>query len=181
MRWIVFAALSAASVSAMAAGSVDLNLSNDTIEAKYQGPAGAADWTVGGLYNRDEKNWDLNLGVLATGDTGAGGSRIEGGVGGKVYTAHVADSDVGALALGGQVRWFPGNGSFAIGGYAFYAPKVVTFLDGTKFYDTGARAEVEVIRNSFVYVGYRWTRADLDNGSSPYVDKGGFAGVMVKF
>jgi hypothetical protein len=181
MRWIAFAVLVAASFSATA-GSVDVNLSNDTIEAKYQGPAsGAADWTFGGLYNRDQKDYALNIGVLATGDTSAGSSRFEGGVGGKLYTVHVADSSVAALALGGQVRWFPGNGSVALGGYAFFAPKVVTFLDGKQFYDTGLRAEVEVIRNSFVYVGYRWTRASLDNNTDPYVDTGGFAGLLVKF
>jgi len=180
MRWIVFAVLAASSFSATA-GSVDVNLSNDTIEAKYQGSVGAADWTFGGLYNRDEKNYALNIGVLATGDTGAGGSRIEGGVGGKLYTGRAADSDFAALTLGGQVRWFPGNTSFAIGGYAWYAPKVVSFLDATSFYDVGLRGEVEVIRNSFVYVGYRWTRTSLDNNTDPYIDKGGFAGVMVKF
>lgn len=180
MRWIVFAVLAAASFSAVA-GAIDVNLSNDTIEVKYDSAAGAADWTFGALYNRDEKNYAFNVGLLAAGDTGAGGSRIEGGVGGKVYTVHVADSDVAALALGGQVRWFPNNGSFAIGGYAFYAPKVVTFVDGKNFYDTGIRGEVEVIKNSFVYIGYRWTRAELDNGTSPYVDKGGFAGLQIKF
>jgi hypothetical protein len=180
MRWIVFAVLAAASFSVVA-GTLDINLSNDTIEAKYDSPAGAADWTFGGLYNRDEKNYALNIGLLAIGDSGAGGSRIEGGVGGKVYTVHVPDSDVVALALGGQVRWFPGNRSFAIGGYAFYAPKVVTFIDGRSFYDSGLRAEVEVIRNSSVYLGYRWTKVELDNGTSAYIDRGGFAGLMVKF
>jgi len=181
MRWIVFAVLAAASFSAVA-GAIDVNLSNDTIEAKYQGPAtGAMDWTFGGLYNRDQKDYALNIGVLATGDTSSGGSRFEGGVGGKFYTVRVADSDVAALTLGGQVRWFPGNSWFALGGYLFFAPKVVTFLDGTKFYDAGVRAEVEVIRNSFVYAGWRWTRANLDNGAEPYVDKGGFLGLLVKF
>jgi len=180
MRWIVFAVFAAASFSAVA-GTIDINLSNDTIEAKYDSAAGAADWTFGALYNRDEKNYAFNVGLLAAGDTSAGGSRIEGGVGGKIYAVRVADSDVAALALGGQVRWFPNNGSFAIGGYAFYAPKVVTFMDGQNFYDTGIRGEVEVIKNSFVYIGYRWTRAELDNGTSPYVDKGGFAGLQVKF
>jgi hypothetical protein len=180
MRWIVFAVLAAASYSALA-GVVDVNLSNDTIEARFDSAAGAADWTFGALYNRDQKNYALNIGLLATGDKGVENSRIEGGVGGKVYSVRVADSDVAALALGGQVRWFPGNRSFAIGGYAFYAPKVVTVLDGESFYDTGIRAEVEVIRNSSVYVGYRWTRANLDNNTSPYVDKGGFAGILVKF
>ena len=180
MRWIVFAVLAAASFSAVA-GAVDINLSNDTIEARYDNPVGAADWTFGGLYNRDEKNYAFNIGLLATGDTGAGNSRIEGGLGGKVYTVRVADSDVAALALGGQVRWFPGNRSFGFGGYIFYAPKVVTVLDGEGFYDAGIRAEVEVIRNSSVYVGYRWMRASLENNTTPYVDKGGFIGLMVKF
>jgi len=180
MRWIVFAVLAAASFSA-AAGAIDVNLSNDTIEARYDSAAGAADWTFGALYNRDEKNYALNVGLLAVGDKGVGGSRVEGGVGGKIYTVRVADSDVAALALGGQVRWFPNNGSFAVAGYAYYAPKVVTFADGQNFYDTGIRGEVEVIKNSFVYIGYRWTRAELDNGTQPYVDKGGFAGLQIKF
>jgi hypothetical protein len=38
-----------------------------------------------------------------------------------------------------------------------------------------------VFRNSFAYVGYRWTRAELEDGSQPYVDKGGFVGLQVKF
>jgi hypothetical protein len=180
MRWIVVAVLAAASFSAVA-GSVDVNLSNDTLEAKYEQAVGAADWTFGGLYNRDDKNYDFNVGLLAAGEGSAGKSRVEGGLGGRIYGVHVAGSDVAALALGGQLRWFPGNGSFGFGGYAFYAPKVVTFIDGKNFYDVGLRAEVEVFRNSFAYVGVRWTRAELNDGSQPYVDRGGFAGVMVKF
>jgi hypothetical protein len=57
----------------------------------------------------------------------------------------------------------------------------VTFIDGRNFFDTGLRAEVEVFRNSFAYVGVRWTRAELENSTQPYVDRGGFAGLMVNF
>jgi len=180
MRWIVVAVLAAASFSA-AAGTLDINLSNDTLEAKFDSAAGAADWTFGALYNRDDKNYAFNIGLLAAGEGSAGNSRVEGGLGGKVYAVHFPGQDVAALALGGQIRWFPGNRSVGLGGYAFYSPKVVTFLDGKNFYDTGLRAEVEVFRNSFAYVGVRWTRAELEDGSQPYVDRGGFAGVMVKF
>src|SRR5712671_4287645 len=179
MRSIVFALLAAASFSA-AAGSVDLNLSNHSIEAKFYANAGAADWTFGGLYNRDTRDRALNVGLLATGDSAIGNSRFEGGLGGKVYSVTVGNADVLALALGGQVRWFPGNGSFAIGTYAFYAPHVVTLLDGQRFYDVGVRAEIEVIRNSFVYVGYRQVRAELDNVKVD-VDRGGFVGMQIKF
>jgi hypothetical protein len=180
MRLIVFALLAAASFSA-AAGSVDVNLSNDTIEAKFYSNAGAADWTFGALYNRDTKDRALNVGLLATGDSSVGNSRIEGGLGGKLYSVTVGSGDVLALALGGHGRWFPGNGSFAVGAYAFYAPHVVTLLDGERFYDIGVRAEVEVIRNSFVYVGYRQVQAELDNKVKLNVDKGGFVGLQIKF
>ena len=186
LRLFVFALLAAASFSA-AAGSVDVNLSNDTIEGKFYANAGAADWTFGGLYNRDTKDRAVNVGLLATGDSTFGNSRIEGGLGGKLYsvTIHnrdaVPNADVLALALGGQLRWFPGNGSFALGAYAFYAPHVVTLLDGQRFFDIGVRAEVEVIRNSFVYVGYRQVQAELDNNVKLNVDKGGFIGLQVKF
>src|SRR6267378_3849304 len=127
MRLIVFALLAAASFSA-AAGSVDVNVSNGTIEAKYYANAGAADWTFGGLYNRDTKDRALNVGLLATGDSAFGNSRLDGG------------------------------------------------LDGKRFFDVGVRAEVEVIRNSFVYFGYRQVQAELDNNVKQNVDKGAFSG-----
>ena len=180
MRLIVFALLAAASFSA-AAGSVDLNLSNHMIEAKFYANAGAADWTFGGLYNRDTRDRALNVGLLATGDSAIGNSRFEGGLGGKVYSVTVGNADVLALALGGQARWFPGNGSFALGAYVFYAPHVVTLLDGQRFFDVGVRAEVELIRNSFLYVGYRQVQAELDNQVKVDVDKGAFVGMQVKF
>jgi hypothetical protein len=180
LRLIVFALLAAASFSA-AAGSVDLNLSNHSIEAKFYANAGAADWTFGGLYNRDTRDRALNVGLLATGDSAIGNSRFEGGLGGKVYSVTVGNADVLALALGGQVRWFPGNGSFALGGYVFYAPHVVTLLDGQRFFDVGVRAEVELIRNSFLYVGYRQVQAELDNQVKLNVDKGAFIGMQIKF
>jgi len=180
MRLIVFALLAAASFSA-AAGSVDLNLSNHSIEAKFYANAGAADWTFGGLYNRDTRDRALNVGLLATGDSAIGNSRFEGGLGGKVYSVAVGNADVLALALGGQMRWFPGNGSFALGAYVFYAPHVVTLLDGQRFFDVGVRAEVELIRNSFLYVGYRQVQAELDNQVKLNVDKGAFIGMQIKF
>ena len=180
MRLIVFALLAAASFSA-AAGSVDLNLSNHSIEAKFYANAGAADWTFGGLYNRDTRDRALNVGLLATGDSAIGNSRFEGGLGGKLYSVTVGNGDVLALALGGQARWFPGNGSFALGAYVFYAPHVVTLLDGQRFFDVGVRAEVELIRNSFLYVGYRQVQAELDNQVKLNVDKGAFIGMQIKF
>ena len=64
---------------------------------------------------------------------------------------------------------------------SFYAPHVVTLMDGQRFFDIGVRAEVEAIRNSFVYIGYRQVQAELDNNNKVNVDKGAFIGLQIKF
>jgi len=180
LRLIVFALLAAANVSA-AADSVDLNLSSDTIEARYNASVGFGEWTFGALYNRDQKDQVVNVGLLATGETRAGGSRIEAGLGGKLYATSVGNEEVLALGVGGQVRWFFGEGPFSVAGYGFFAPRVVTFLDGVWFWEAGVRAEVELIKNSFLYIGYRQVQVELDSGARPNVDKGAFAGLQIKF
>ena len=180
MRLIVFALLACASVAA-AAGGMDVSLSGHTIEAQYSANAGSAQTTLGGLYNDNNKNWFVQGGLLASGETETGGSRFDAGLGGKLYAVHVSGKDLLALGLGGQVRWFPGNHSVGIGGHAFFAPSVVTFVDGEKFWDLGVRVEVELVRNSTLYAGYRWVKAELTNHTSPYVDKGAHVGIRIDF
>lgn len=180
LRLIVFALFAAASATATA-GSVDLNVSRDSVEAKYYSGVGMGEMTVGALYNGDRNYWAANIGLLATSETNAASSRLEGGLGGKVYAVSVGSSDVLALGLGGQFRWFPGNGSFGVGAYAFFAPSVLTGMDGRRFREVGLRAEVEVVKNSSVYVGYREVRVDLDNDTNVNVDKGSFVGIQIKF
>src|SRR2546423_12324763 len=119
LRFFVFALLAAASFSA-AAGSVDVNLSNDTIEGKFYGNAGAADWTVGALYNRDTRDRALNAGLLATGDSAFGNSRVEGGLGGKIYSVTVDSGDMVGLALGGDGPGFPANVWLRVARYACF-------------------------------------------------------------
>ena len=180
MRLIVFALLATASFSAVS-DSVDINLSNDTVEARYNSNLGVGEWTFGGLYNRDQKDRSANVGLLATGETRVRGSRLEGGLGGKFYVATVNDQELAALGLGGQARWFFGDGPFAVSGYLFFSPGVVTFLDGKRFWEVGVRAEIELIKGSFLYIGVRQMRAEFDNNTRFDVDKGGFAGMQIRF
>ncbi|MFN0314441.1 MAG: YfaZ family outer membrane protein [Burkholderiales bacterium] len=180
LRSIVFVLLALAS-RFVSAGSVDVNLSNETIEAKLYVNATTADWVFGILHNRDQEDWAASAGLLSAGESAFAGSRIEGGLGGKIYGVSASNSDVLALALGFQARWFPGNGPFALTAYAFYAPRVVTLADGTQFFDMGLRAEFEVMKNSYVYIGYRQMRTELDNNIKVDLDKGGFAGIQIKF
>jgi YfaZ precursor len=179
----IFTALLAAAFSGAAmADSIDVNLNNDTIQAEYASYWRTADFTLGGLWNRDTHDWVATAGLLARGAKQTQGSRTEVGVGGKAYVVSVGDSDIRALGLGGAARVFPGNGPFGIGGYAFYAPNVVTGGDAKNFWEAGAHLDFEVIRDTAdIYVGYRKLRAELNDGTHVTVDKGGHVGVRIRF
>jgi hypothetical protein len=180
LRLIVLALFAAVSVAATA-GSLDVNLSRDSIEGRYNSSVGLGEMTLGALYNDDQKDWAANIGLLAMSEVNSAGSRLEGGLGGKIYAVSVGNAEVLALGLGGQFRWFPGNSSFGLGGYAFYAPGIVTLLDGRRFREVGVRAEVELFKNSSLYIGYREVRAELDDHTKRDVDKGSFIGIQIRF
>lgn len=181
LRTVLIAAFLTASGTALA-DSIDISLSNDSAQAIYATGWRTAEFNMGALYINDQNDWVASVGLLAQGEQQSGGSRIEAGLGGKAYLATVGNDDLLALGLGGQLRVFPNNGIFGIGGYVFYAPDIVTVMDGKKFWETGVRAEVEIIKKTAsLYLGYRKVRADLDNGAHVVIDKGTHAGVKILF
>lgn len=183
MRLRIFlAALAAGFSGAVAADSIDINLNDDSIQAIYASNWRTAEFNVGLLTNTDTDDWAASMGLLASGERQSGASRVEGGLGGKIYLADVANQDVLALGLGGQFRTFPNNGPFGFGGYLYYAPNVVTGMDGERFWEAGARVEFEAVKKTAnVYLGYRKMRADLDDGRNVTVDSGFHAGVKISF
>lgn len=179
---IILAALAAGFSSAVSADSLDINLNDDSIQAIYATNWRAAEFNVGLLSNTDQNDWVTSIGLLALGEQQTGNTRIEGGLGGKIYLADVANEDVLALGLGGQFRTFPNNGPIGISGFLYYAPDIVTALDGKKFWEWGVRAEFEMIKKTAnIYIGYRKVRADLDDGRDITVDSGLHAGVKIAF
>lgn len=179
---ILAGVLAAAFSGAVAADSIDINLSNDSIQATYAGDFRAGEYNFGFLDNDDRDSWVASAGLLVFGDNHGPRARTEVGVGGKIYVASVGNLDVYALGLGGQARVFPNNGPIGIGGYVFYAPDVVTSGDGKEFWEASARVEFEVIKNAAsVYVGYRKVRTELDGGGHVTLDSGGHAGLQIRF
>jgi hypothetical protein len=183
MRLRIFlAALAAGFSSAVAADSIDINLNDDTIQAIYASNWRTAELNFGLLTNTDTDDWAASVGLLALGERQTGASRTEGGLGGKIYLVDVANQDVLALGLGGQFRTFPNNGPIGFGGYLYYAPNVVTAMDGERFWEAGVRVEFEMVKQTAnIYLGYRKMRADLDNGQDITVDSGFHAGVKISF
>ncbi|GAB4508021.1 MAG: hypothetical protein Tsb0026_05740 [Sulfuricaulis sp.] len=183
MRLRIFLAVLAAGFSGVvAADSIDINLNDESIQAIYATNWRTAEFNVGLLTNNDQDDWAASMGLLAKGEQQTGATRTEGGLGGKIYLADVANQDVLALGLGGEFRTFPNNGPLGFAGYLYYAPDVVTAMDGEKFWEFGARVEFEVVKKSAnIYLGYRKVRADLDDGRDITVDSGLHAGVKITF
>jgi len=181
LRTILITAFLATSGTALA-DSIDINLSNDSAQAIYTTSWRTAEFNAGALYVNDPNDWVVSAGLLAQGEQKSGGARIEAGLGGKTYYASVGNQDLLALGLGGQLRVFPNNGIVGIGGYAYYAPDIVTLIDGKKFWEAGVNVEVEIIKKTAsLYLGYRKVRADFDNNTNVAVDKGTHAGVKILF
>lgn len=183
MRYRIFLAAVVVSFSVpVLADSIDINLNNDTIQATYATAWRQAEFNVGFLSNTDQNDWAASMGLLASGEKQTADMRIDAGLGGKVYYANVSNQDVLALGLGGQISVHPNSMPFGFSGYVYYAPDVVTFMDGDKFWEWGARVEFEVVKKTAnIYVGYREMRADLDNNNHVTVDSGAHVGVKISF
>jgi hypothetical protein len=183
MRLRIFLAAVAAGFSApVLADSLDINLNNDSVQATYATAWRQAEFNAGFLSNSDQNDWVASMGLLASGEKQTSDARVEAGLGGKVYVVDVSNKDVLALGLGGQFSVHPNNFPIGFGGYLYYAPDVITFMDGKKFWEWGARVEFEVVKKTAnIYVGYRKVRADLDNNTHVTVDSGGHVGVKISF
>lgn len=178
----ILAALAAGFSGAISADSFDINLSNDSVQGAYTTNWRAAEFSAGLLYNEDREDWAASAGLLTLGERQNPDMRSEGGLGGKFYVASVSNEDIMALGLGGLFRVFPQNGPIGISGYLFYAPDIVTFVDGEKFWEAGARVEFEMVKKGAnIYFGYRKVRADLDDGRNITMDSGAHAGVKITF
>lgn len=179
---ILLAVLTAGFSGAVLADSLDVNLNNKSVEAMYGTNWRTAQFSAGALYNNDHDDWVASTGLLASGERQTSQMRMEAGLGGKIYGASVSNNDILALGLGGQFRIVPNNGPFGFSAYAYYAPDIVTFMDGKKFWEFGARLEFEVVKKTAnVYIGYRKVRADLNNNSNVTVDSGVNVGVRISF
>jgi hypothetical protein len=168
------------------ADSLDLNLSDRSVQFVYGRSIRSAQMTAGALYVEKGNNLDIHraahLGLIASAERRGSTSRSEVGLGGRVYFASAGSSDAAALALGGEFRWFPGEGLVSIGGYGYYAPDIVAGIDAKGLWEAGARVELEVVRGTAnVYLGYRKMEMRLENNVDVTVDKGGHVGLRIVF
>jgi hypothetical protein len=167
---------------AAVADAIDVNVSNDTLEAMWTTNIRTAELSAGGLYNEKNEDWFAAASFLAKGEFGDKSNRMDGGLGGKVYGASIDNKDVLALGLGGQFRIFPGNGPFGIGAHLYYAPGVLTFIDGDNLWEFQVRGEYQFVKDTAsAYVGWRKVHYKLESGTSDNIDTGFLAGIRISY
>ncbi|MEX0584236.1 MAG: YfaZ family outer membrane protein [Natronospirillum sp.] len=151
---------------ALAGGSVDVALTNESVRAEHGAVrvGTSAYLTAGGWYH-------LNNGLLgAVGfhaiDPNNQRPELIAGLGGKLYAFNAKElgSDVdAAIGLGGFARYHPAQmNGFGGEAAAYYAPRVLAFSGLSQFVDAQIRLTYEVLPQGRVFFGYSYLFADYE-------------------
>lgn len=184
-----FAALMLLSATAHAE-KLDLNISNEAVRAAFSGPMtfgqrGGGRYEFGYLYS-DKRDARLNVGhaaLMVSGDAGANNANVEVGLGLRGVGIDQRGGSGGAVAVGGDFDLrLPEFNRIGLVGYAFYAPRVLSFSDVDRYIDTAITLDYELIRDASVYVGYRQVRVRIDDfGGSDLRDNSTIVGLRLRF
>lgn len=154
----------ALSGTALAGGSIDVALSDQSIRAEHGAArvGTGAYITVGGWYRQDAGSM-LSGGFHAI-DPSNQRPELIGGIGGKGFLFKVPEENTSvAIGLGGFLRYNPPqlNGVGAEVS-AYYSPPVLAFGDLAQFYDVQARLTYLVLPQARIFVGYSDSRATYE-------------------
>lgn len=171
------------------AQSLELNLGDKSVEIGFQAPTG---WGAsgrsqfdGGMLFRDNNPEDYTLagfGIEVVGDAGLSAPGLQFGVSIKGFYGSLSQIDVGAIAIGGLLRFAPEalpRVYVQISGR--YAPNVVTFNDGENMRFTDMRFGYEILPEAEIYLGYRNAEVELESGVEETIDESGFLGLRILF
>jgi hypothetical protein len=176
---IILLASAGASAGAVKADGLDIFLNNKTVSIDYLTTYRGSDIGFGFLTSTSN-NWVANAGLLVLGREYGSGSKIEGGLGAKIYVSSANGNSITAAAIGGQATYFLQSSKFGVGGYLYYSPDIITF-GGTSFTEYGVRAEYQMIETASVYVGIHNIAVDPDAGGTVKIDDGLHVGINLRF
>ncbi len=173
--------------SAQTAGkALDINLNSDSVRLGFAWRLGNPNYLadVGWLHSEDDG--DVVHASFHLVDAAAGpNTPLQAGLGLRVVHTRTDPSVANgtALALGGFARYtLPKADRFNFGGYLYYAPNVTSFGDKDEYFEIGARAGYNVIRDADIYVGVRRIEAKYDGATGRYTyDSGLHVGFEFRF
>lgn len=189
--WVVLAGASALLSSWAQADSLDLNLNDDSMRLSYEADMSRSSkglmFDAGYYYNdyQDSNRSDadlVHLGLHVTGDNWSQAGVFNIKVGGRlIYTELTSQLDVMALGLGGEVRFSPVH-RLGLGVNAYYAPRIATFMDGERYSEFGATIDYQLLKQAYVYVGYRQIDVEIEGVSQKVeLDDSGHLGLKLVF
>jgi len=178
------------------ARGVDLRLANDTAELLYLTESstfgyGGADMGFGILFN-ENNDYMLSASAMVTGHSAGNNKPLQMGVGAKLLYTSLDnnpvrgnnDEDVGALALGGQLRYvIPSSTPLAFLVEGFIAPSVTSFSNAEQYTEYRVAVELEVTPSARAYIGFRNIEIDLKSPgvSGIEVDNEVHIGIKIDF
>ena len=171
------------SMQSMAGGSIDLSLANDSARLEYDAAkVGSGLHISAGVMHHEEDGDLISLGLHVV-DVREPNSPLYLGVGGKLFGFKDGDVDGGALGVGGffsyQIPKVPG---LSAAGYAYYAPKVVSFDATENLTDADIRIQYGLLPTARVYMGYRYSSFKLEENKKVYMlEEGIHFGLKVDF
>lgn len=161
------------------ADGLDIFLNDNTVSLDYLTTYRGSDINFGYLYSTGG-DWAANVGLLVLGREYGADSKIEGGLGAKAFVTSVGGESVLAGSIGGQLTYFPRSSKFGLGGYAYYAPDIITF-GGTSFFQYGVRAEYQLIETASAFIGLHKISVETDSGLKRDIDDGFHVGINLRF
>jgi hypothetical protein len=178
------------SAQAHAAGA-DFKLGNEAAELTYLTKSstfgyGGLDIGMGVFFNETD-DLQLNLSGMVTGNSAGNNRAWKFGVGAKLVYASLddttPDADVGALAIGLQVRYvIPSSTPVAFLAEGFIAPSITSFSDAEGYVEYRVAVELEVTPSARAYIGYRQMEYELTGGFDyDEMDGSGHLGVRFDF
>ena len=186
-RIYCFSLLALLSVTTVNANDFEAALSSETAEFTFRSDSSLIGWGGSDLafslfFNEDDDL--IGQASIMQMRQPSEETPVTFGVGVKAYLGTLDDpnDDVGALAIGGEVRYtIPGTMPMALYGRAFWAPEITSFLDAEGVLDYTIGFQVEALPQTIAFVGLRNLEFDLDGGTYDADDSNVHIGVRLTF
>ena len=165
-----------ASTTGTLANDFEAALSSETAQFTFRSDSsligwGGADLALGLFYNDDDDY--VFTGSLLQMRQPSEENPLTFGPGVRLYFASLDDVDdeVGALAIGGAVRYtIPGSYPMHLYGDLYFAPEITSFSGAEGVLDYTVGFQIEALPQTVVFVGLRHLEFDHDDDSDYEVD-----------
>jgi hypothetical protein len=161
--------------------SVELSLSDEALQARYDTPAdtgGEGSRMFYALFLSEDRDVVGSAGLLLGSKFSFKGLDIKFGPQAYAALLDEENEDVFALAIGLEARLdLERKSGLAIVGSAYYSPDILTFGSADNLRDFMARAEIGLSDRLIGFAGYRWFELDLLMGEKTDLQNEIFAGV----